>query len=165
MHLPVFFDHNNRLMFQSSCFVGFHMKVQRISSFYHLSSLTQRSRWCSLSVCCGWLISFASFPPPVFPWLSHCMFLCLSFFFSCLLWISLFNTLPSFAAFHLFLCRRLFFNEPLFPASLCVHLLGWVHIVLEICGEISRSSHIEANLHSHSHAPQRELHCNRGYWA
>ena len=81
MHIPVFFDHNRRLMFHSSCLVGFHTKAQRISSFYHF--LTQRFPWYSWSVCCGWLIfsSFSAWFYSSFSRLSHCVFLWLSVLF------------------------------------------------------------------------------------
>lgn len=134
MYILVFFDHNHRLMFQSSCFVGFHTKAQRISLFYHFSFLTQRSPWYSWSVFCGWLIFL------VFIFCLHLFQFCLNsptvcfsvclFFFLSSLDVTLFLSLP-----------------------LCVHLAGRVHIVADIRDEIRRSILIEAKLHSHSEAP------------
>lgn len=162
MYILVFFDHNHCLMFQSSCFVSFHTKAQRISLFYHFSFLTQRSPWYSWSVCCGRFISLSSLLfIPVFPQLSHCIFLCLSFFILVLFGSAMLTT-PSQPFIHfsppVSLSMTLFLSLPV-----CVHLSGCVRIVADIRGEIRSSSLIEANLHSHSEAPQRELYSNRGY--
>lgn len=154
MYILAFFDHDHCLMSQSSCLVGFHTKAQRISLFYPLYFLTERSPWYSRSVCCRWLISCSLFSACFyfkFFFLSSptvCFSVCLIFSYP--FWISLCHPLPS--VFHPFLCLSLSFCDSL-PSS--VSLCSSLGMSSHCRGEIRRSRLMEASLHSHSQAPPK----------
>lgn len=160
MHILVFFDHNNRLMFHSSCFVGFHTKHLFILSFLVLNTEIP----LVLLVCLLWMVDLILF--------IICLLLFQFFLNSPTVGFSvLFFFLPSLdlivqyspllLSLSSILCPSLSFVwlSPIFRLYV-FHLLGCIQTVADIRGEIRRSGLIEANLHSQ--APQRELYSNRG---